>query len=70
MDKFLELKSNEESNKADGDKALVNNFRPVQKLNGRVVETNVDPNNTSSAVALTSTSFWVVAIVALLSFAF
>lgn len=63
MDKFLNLKMNEKSN-SKNDEPLVNIFRPVQKLHGRKVETNVK-NTNSAASAISQASLLVMGIVSL-----
>ena len=69
MDRFLSLKMNDESNNKTNDKPLVNVYRPVQKLHGRKVETNVK-STSSAASAISQTSFLVMGIVSLLYFTF
>jgi len=61
MSQFLSLKADK------ADEPLVNNYRPVQKLQQRVIQTNIETS--SAAVSVNLTSFWVTLFAIFASYA-
>ena len=61
MSQYLTLKAD------NAEEPLVNNYRPVQKLHQRIIQTNVSPS--SAAVSVSIASFWVTLFAASVAYA-